>query len=48
MDFSTILKINIYTLGSCYLKIIEKLNFKKEMLKINFQKDTVDIPLLDP
>ena len=39
MDFSTILEINIYVLGSCYLKIIEKLNFKKKR---------PDIPLLDP
>ena len=39
MDFSTILKVNIYVLGSCYLKIIEKLHFK------NLRPE---IPLLDP
>ena len=39
MDFSKLLHINIYTLGSCYLKIIEKLNF---------HESRPDIPLLDP
>jgi transcription factor IIIB subunit 2 len=39
MDFSKLLHINIYTLGSCYLKIIEKLNF---------HNSKPDIPLLDP